>query len=106
MKHLFYRDENRQAEDSPSAVLVYRIFADIFLKAPFETIRNDLQLFCINDMKDIPLCKKHPRKKTHECFSAVINTAISVLVYYHIPENIASKIRKSGLFITYLSKLL
>lgn len=30
--------------------------------------------------------KKHPYTYVHECFSAIINMALSVLVYYHTYE--------------------
>lgn len=43
--------------------------------------------FYANGIKDIHALKKHPRNETRECFSAAINTAISVSVYYHMPEN-------------------
>jgi len=43
--------------------------------------------FYANGIKDIHALKKHPRNETRECFSAAINTAISVSVYYHMHES-------------------
>ena len=45
--------------------------------------------------------KKHPYTYAHECFSAIINMAISVLVYYHIYKFMTRGCRKFVKIICY-----